>query len=67
MADTVSPGDVHVSMDGGPSTEAIPDEVAQMFALDKKKKKKKTKKVSICVTSHIVYVCCAVAIVLLKK
>eukprot|EP00341_Mesodinium_pulex_P002104 CAMPEP_0116976506 /NCGR_PEP_ID=MMETSP0467-20121206/56532_1 /TAXON_ID=283647 /ORGANISM="Mesodinium pulex, Strain SPMC105" /LENGTH=96 /DNA_ID=CAMNT_0004669309 /DNA_START=27 /DNA_END=317 /DNA_ORIENTATION=- len=40
---TVSTDDVTVAL-GSDAPEAVPDEVAEMFALDKKKKKKKPKK-----------------------
>lgn len=44
---SISTDDVSVAL-GGDVPEAVPDEVAEMFALDKKKKKKKPKKVSAC-------------------
>lgn len=47
---TLSPDDVNVNV-GGEAPEAVPDEVAEMFALDKKKKKKKPKKV--CMFLHL--------------
>lgn len=46
----ISPDDVNVTVPGE-APEAVPDEVAEMFALDKKKKKKKPKKV--CARPHL--------------